>query len=202
VRELFLEDEALVVTGDGYSPEGAILSDGRPADPEAWETLGIALRIGALCSNSSLERRDDRTWRIVGDPTEGALLTLAAKGGIWREDLVGKHRPLAEFPFTAERRRMTVVVPARGGRPLALTKGSPTSCSRTVCTCAPHPGYARSPPRTGSASCGVARRWAAGRCTSSAWRIARTRSARKAGPSSGRWSGSASSACWTRRAPR
>ena len=125
VRELFLEDEALVVTGDGYAPEGAILSDGRPADPEAWETLGIALRIGALCSNSSLERRDDRTWRIVGDPTEGALLTLAAKGGIWREDLVGKHRPLAEFPFTAERRRMTVVVPARGGRPLALTKGSP-----------------------------------------------------------------------------
>ncbi|MHB8835157.1 MAG: cation-translocating P-type ATPase [Candidatus Methylomirabilia bacterium] len=125
VRELFLEGETLEVSGSGYAPEGAILRAGRPADPGAWETLGLALRIGALCSSTRLERHDGDAWRIVGDPTEGALLTLAAKGRVWRDELAGEHRALAEFPFTPERRRMTVVVSGRGGRPLALTKGAP-----------------------------------------------------------------------------
>src|SRR5512137_1243610 len=71
VRELFIEDEALEVSGNGYAPEGSILRDDRSVDPGTWETLGLALRIGALCNRSRLERRDDETWRIVGDPTEG-----------------------------------------------------------------------------------------------------------------------------------
>ncbi len=125
VRELFLEGETLEITGCGYAPEGAILRAGCPADPGDWETLGAALRIGALCSSTRLEQREGGAWRIVGDPTEGALLALAAKGGVWRDEIAGEHRPIAEFPFTAERRRMTVVVTGRGARPLALTKGSP-----------------------------------------------------------------------------
>jgi len=125
VRELFLEGETLEVTGTGYAPEGAILRAGRPADPGVWETLRIALRIGVFCSSTRLERHEGDIWRIVGDPTEGALLTLAAKGGVWRDELEGEHRAIAEFPFTPERRRMTVVVSGRGGRPLALTKGAP-----------------------------------------------------------------------------
>jgi Ca2+-transporting ATPase len=124
VRELYLEGETLEVTGTGYAPEGAILRAGRPADPGAWETLGVALRIGVLCSSTRLEH-EGGAWRIVGDPTEGALLALAGKGGVWREGLAAEHRAVAEFPFTAERRRMTVVVSGRGGRPLALTKGAP-----------------------------------------------------------------------------
>lgn len=125
VRELFLEGETLEVTGTGYAPEGSILRAGRPADPGVWETLGVVLRIGALCSSTRLEHQDGSAWRIVGDPTEGALLTLAAKGGVWRDELEREHRAIAEFPFTPERRRMTVVVSGRGGRPLALTKGAP-----------------------------------------------------------------------------
>jgi len=124
VRELLLEDETLAVTGDGYAPEGTIARAGRIADPRAWETLGIALRIGALCTSTRLEQVEGGLWRMVGDATEGALLALAAKGGVWAEDLAGEHQALAEFPFSAERRRMTVVVTGRGGRPLALTKGA------------------------------------------------------------------------------
>jgi Ca2+-transporting ATPase len=124
VRELVLEDQTLLVSGAGYAPEGAITRDGRRADVAGWETLAIALRIGALCTSTRLEQREGGVWGIVGDSTEGALLALAAKGGVWAEDLVGEHRALAEFPFSAERRRMTVVVTGRGGRPLALTKGA------------------------------------------------------------------------------
>lgn len=125
VRELFLEGETLDVTGSGYSPTGAIMCGRQPADLGAWESLGVALRIGVLCSSTRLERLDDGVWQIVGDPTEGALLTLAAKGGVWRDELEGGHRLISEFPFTPERRRMTVVVSGRDGRPLALTKGAP-----------------------------------------------------------------------------
>jgi Ca2+-transporting ATPase len=124
-RELRLEDRVLAVSGSGYAPEGAILEDGRPVDQAGWETLGIALRIGALCTNTRLTRAEGGAWEIVGDPTEAALLSLAAKGGVWREDLEPEHPVLTEFPFSAERRRMTVVVASPSGRGLALTKGAP-----------------------------------------------------------------------------
>jgi Ca2+-transporting ATPase len=124
VRELVLEGSPLEVTGTGYTPKGAILRERRPADPTQWESLGVALRICALCSSARLAQAEG-SWQVVGDPTEGALLTLAAKGGIWQDDARRAHPALAVFPFTAERRLMTVVVPARGGRPMALTKGAP-----------------------------------------------------------------------------
>ncbi len=123
VRELYLEGETLEVTGSGYAPEGAVLRGGRPAEPAEWETLGAALRIGALCSEARLEQVAG-VWRAVGDPTEGALVALAAKAGLWRDDLTREHPVLRAFPHTAERQRTTVVVPGRGGRPTALMKGA------------------------------------------------------------------------------
>jgi Ca2+-transporting ATPase len=125
VRELFLEDESLQITGGGYAPEGRILSGNDVADPARWETLEIALRIGALCSSAALIRDGEGAWRVEGDHVEGALLAVAAKGGVWRDDLVRRHPPLAVFPSTVERRRMTVVAAGRAGRPTAHTKGAP-----------------------------------------------------------------------------
>ncbi|HEY5999603.1 MAG TPA: cation transporting ATPase C-terminal domain-containing protein, partial [bacterium] len=125
VRELLVEDQVLEVTGDGYAPEGRILRDGDVADPARWDSLGIMLRIAALCTSSSLSHDDRGAWRVDGDPTEGALLALAAKGGAWRDDLAREHPLLAAFPLTVERRRMTALVTGRAGRPTALTKGDP-----------------------------------------------------------------------------
>jgi Ca2+-transporting ATPase len=104
VRELVLEDRVLEVGGSCYAPEGEIREGGRAVDPAAWETLAIALRIGALCTNTRLVKRETGHWEIVGDPTEAALLTLAAKGGVWREDLEAAHPVAAEFPFSADRK--------------------------------------------------------------------------------------------------
>jgi Ca2+-transporting ATPase len=125
VRELFLEEETIEVTGSGYAPEGRILRRDVSVEPAQWETLEIALRIGALCSTAVLRAAGEGVWRIQGDPIEGALQTLAAKGGLWRDDLLRRHPLLAVYPFTLERRRMTVVAAGRGGRPTALMKGAP-----------------------------------------------------------------------------
>jgi len=109
----------LEVEGAGYEPRGRLLgADGEPADPAAVAEL---LRAGALCNDARLEERGGR-WSVVGDPTEGALLALAAKGGI---ELDGDGAPprLAELPFSSERKRMTTVNLV-GGRRVAYVKGA------------------------------------------------------------------------------
>ncbi|QGP92968.1 Calcium-transporting ATPase [Neomoorella glycerini] len=68
--------------------------------------------------------RNGGSWSISGDPTEGALLVAAAKGGLWRERLEGEEPRVAEIPFDSDRKRMSVI--CRAGRGLrAYVKGAP-----------------------------------------------------------------------------
>ncbi|WP_338827848.1 cation-translocating P-type ATPase [Neomoorella thermoacetica] len=68
--------------------------------------------------------RDGGEWTISGDPTEGALLVAAAKGGLWRERLEREEPRLAEIPFDSDRKRMSVI--CRVGKGLrAYVKGAP-----------------------------------------------------------------------------
>ncbi|MGI9859888.1 cation-translocating P-type ATPase [Moorella naiadis] len=68
--------------------------------------------------------RDEDSWSISGDPTEGALLVAAAKGGLWRERLEREEPRLAEIPFDSERKRMSVI--CRSGQGLrSYVKGAP-----------------------------------------------------------------------------
>jgi len=126
VRELHLEGRSLEVTGRGYSTGGEIRDGDLRADPERWGTLGIALRVAALCSHATL-RRDGPggAWQAEGDPTDAALLCLAAKGGVLREGLLAAGGVVGELPYSAERRRVTVLAVAGGGRPSAHTCGEP-----------------------------------------------------------------------------
>jgi magnesium-transporting ATPase (P-type) len=59
-----------------------------------------------LCNDAHPERRDGR-WRCVGDPTEGALLVLAAKGGLTRQPTERAAPRVREYPFESARRRMS-----------------------------------------------------------------------------------------------
>jgi Ca2+-transporting ATPase len=84
----------------------------------------------------------------MGDPTEGALLALAGKAGLQQEALQSRWPRMGEFPFSSERKRMSVMVavPATTDLPnlpaaaqvapfLLITKGSPElvlSCCRSV----------------------------------------------------------------------
>jgi len=72
-------------------------------------TLNFLLRAGALCNDAVLQTDVDGTTRTIGDPTEGALVTVAAQAGLDKVALDAHWPRVAEVPFTSERKRMTTI---------------------------------------------------------------------------------------------
>ena len=126
VRKIGLLDRIIHVTGDGYNPEGEFRVDGQLADYNERD-LQLALRIGVLCSNTSLRRGDGAgsSWSVVGDPTEGALLVAAAKADLRRGALEEEYSNVGELPFDSNRKRMTTIWRDSGGQLTAFVKGAP-----------------------------------------------------------------------------
>ncbi|WP_067806851.1 cation-translocating P-type ATPase [Actinomadura formosensis] len=91
------------VTGIGYAPAGAIEQDGGAVDLAGHPVLRETLLTGLACNDAQLAEKDGG-WRLTGDPTEGALLTSAAKAGLDQAPA-----RTATQPFTAERRYMATL---------------------------------------------------------------------------------------------
>lgn len=144
VREIYLADRSLFqVTGVGYDPKSGAIQflGGNTAEGEALESeypkgkplsfentalIQKLTNVCELCNEAKLVKQGS-TYVVLGDPTEGALLTLAEKArfqnrnyisGVTEEDI----REI--FPFDSDRKMMSVVVENEGKQEL-LTKGSP-----------------------------------------------------------------------------
>ncbi len=108
VQAIEISNKSLRVTGEGYAPRGEFLLNGQRIEPDEHlevEALAIAC---ALCNDATLQQ-EKGDWRILGDPTEGALLTLAAKAGIEKDQWSSRLPRVSEFPFSSERKRMSVL---------------------------------------------------------------------------------------------
>ncbi|OCR00210.1 magnesium-transporting ATPase [Oscillatoriales cyanobacterium USR001] len=129
------------LTGEGYAPIGDFIdsqTSNRIDNLEAYPELESILVACTVCNDAVLQQAKGE-WIILGDPTEGALLSLAGKAGIYREQQARLLPRVAEFPFSSERKRMSVfcqlpkrgmklVVPLENQQPanyLMFTKGSP-----------------------------------------------------------------------------
>lgn len=110
------------VTGAGYDPEGSFLMNGKPVDPNDGDIVQL-LRIGVLSNNADIERANG-IWRIVGDPTEGALIVAAKKAGIL-EMIRDGYVEVIEYPFDSERKRMTTVDRSEADGLVVAMKGAP-----------------------------------------------------------------------------
>jgi len=115
---------AISVTGAGYAPEGEFILEKASIDPTADSDLELLLRIGALCNDAHLHENEGG-WGIYGDPTEGALVVAAAKGGLGLEDLKKIYPRIGEIPFESARKRMTTVHTTPEGGKVAYVKGAP-----------------------------------------------------------------------------
>ena len=123
VRQIYLSGRTIEVTGSGYHPEGEFLDNGQKLVPQDDEILTMALKISALCNDSALKSEGDK-YHLVGDPTEGALLVAALKGGLNLETLQKEQPRLTELPFSSEKRYMATLHPSRNGEAIAYVKGS------------------------------------------------------------------------------
>jgi len=107
-RKLITSESLYRVTGEGYATEGAFFTGDMENLPAENPELLALLRASVACNDSELTSIDGRP-AVVGDPTEGALLVVAAKGSIMREAIETEMPRLAAVPFDSDRKRMTVI---------------------------------------------------------------------------------------------
>lgn len=152
VKELYFDQHTASVHGVGYSPSGYInvqkdgkllisigketspyedyeisskeLQKVKQKEPELYKTLHFFMATATICNNAGLNKLDDK-WTILGDPTEGALLTMAAKCGFIKEKMENEFKKIHEISFDSTRKRMTVIAKNKNGQYFAFTKGAP-----------------------------------------------------------------------------
>jgi P-type Ca2+ transporter type 2C len=135
VQSLHTDRQSLKVTGEGYEPRGSFFGEEQLDDPQNDPELQPLLVACTACNDSILQQEKGQ-WLILGDPTEGALLVVAGKAGITKEGWTTKLPREAEFPFSSERKRMSVICATNGYQPavnlpegqrnyIMFTKGSP-----------------------------------------------------------------------------
>ncbi len=127
VQEVICAGQSLDVEGAGYAPTGSLLLQGSAVDAAALAAHSPAaaalVEAAALCNDASLHEKEQH-WVLAGDPTEGALLTLAMKAGL-SPTVVQVDRPrLDVIPFESEHRFMATLHACEAGSEV-LVKGAP-----------------------------------------------------------------------------
>jgi len=117
------------VTGEGYNPSGQFLLEDQAFEASADPDAKLLLHGALLCNDAALDRKTGedgaQSWRIIGDPTEGAMAVVAMKAGFQRAELEKTMPRVQEIPFDSDRKRMTTIHAAPGAAPFAFVKGAP-----------------------------------------------------------------------------
>ena len=131
VRTVVTGSARYEVRGSGYDPAGAVLLAGRPVPAADHDDLTRLVEVMAVCNDARVDAVDG-VWRVVGEPTEGALRTLALKAGF---DTSGYER-LAAIPFESANKFMATLDRQGDGPARILLKGAPARvldrCSRQL----------------------------------------------------------------------
>ena len=123
VTKIFLNSDIINISGAGYEPKGDFLLNGNRAilQSEHYSLLNYGL---ILCNDAELIEENGK-WRIRGDPTEGALIVVAAKSGFTQNEVKEKYPRINERPFSSERKCMTTIHSSENGDQIVFMKGAP-----------------------------------------------------------------------------
>lgn len=125
VRKIWVPGKSADVTGVGFEPHGDFVMKGRKFDP-ANSDFRQLIEMADACNDSVIKK--ELEWKIIGDPTEGALKVLARKARV-----SSSLERCREIPFSSERKMMTTIH-KKGKFCVAYTKGAPehilNACAR------------------------------------------------------------------------
>jgi len=115
-------ESAYSVTGDGYAPEGEVLKDGKPAGEDS--VLKLMGHVSMLCNDAQIHQ-EEGTWKVEGDPTEGALYPFGSKLGLERKAEQDAYPRIDAIPFESEHKFMATLHKDGAGKQIILVKGAP-----------------------------------------------------------------------------
>jgi Ca2+-transporting ATPase len=124
VRQIQTINQCVQVTGEGFTPLGKFLSDGNELNPLKESELELILKAGLLCNDSSIVDDEEVGPYIIGDPTEGAMLVVAVKAGLFPENVERNNPRVWEAPFDSVRKMMTTINKTESGVRV-YAKGAP-----------------------------------------------------------------------------
>ncbi|MCW9048154.1 MAG: cation-transporting P-type ATPase [Gammaproteobacteria bacterium] len=112
------------VSGAGYDPHGTFNLEGSDVTTEGFPLLREIAQASLLCNDASLSEVDNQ-WVIQGDPTEGALITLAQKAGLNPEYVQSQFPRTDAIPFESQHRFMATLHHDHAGHGFIYLKGAP-----------------------------------------------------------------------------
>ena len=124
VRKVVCAGQVFDVGGVGYAPAGELSAAGRPVAADHHPALALTVRAAALCNDGGLHE-EQGVWHVEGDPTEGALLALAAKAGLTQQVASQTWPRLDSIPFESQHRFMATWHRDEAGEPWIFVKGAP-----------------------------------------------------------------------------
>ncbi len=124
VQRVITPQRAFTVSGVGYAPVGGFTVDDAALASESATDLQVIARAALLCNDAVL-REQGGEWRMEGDPTEGALLTLAVKTGLDPAAEAAQFRRADSIPFESEHRFMATLNHDHHGHGFIYLKGAP-----------------------------------------------------------------------------
>jgi calcium-translocating P-type ATPase len=137
VKKLWFNNKIIEVSGVGYTPIGEFTYNGKALEEKEANKIEKLLEISALCNSAKVEPPSDKnkSWNIIGDPTDGASLVAALKYGLSIQSLLAQKPIVHIIPFDSKRKRMATIHKF-DNRIVVYTKGAPRSilstCKRIV----------------------------------------------------------------------
>ncbi len=126
VERVYVDRKDFKVLGSGFSPEGNILLSEKIIDPVNHEELLLAGKIATFCANASVELLENGEIKVLGDPTEAALLMLGEKTGYKKEELESEEPKVLDAPFDFKHKFHTTLHKSSEGFTLSVV-GAPES---------------------------------------------------------------------------
>jgi magnesium-transporting ATPase (P-type) len=137
VKKLWVSNKVVDVSGVGYTPTGQFTCNSKALAKGEANKVEKLLEISALCNSAKVEPPSDKSksWSIIGDPTDGALLVAALKYGLNMQSMLVQKPIIHIVPFDSKRKRMTTIHKFEN-KFFVYTKGAPRSilsiCNRIV----------------------------------------------------------------------